>query len=98
MTTARELKQRKQTTLPPRSRKRDWRLNTRLIDARERDVALSLRDVAAVVGIAVSHLHKIERGVSTPGVDTAIKLARFYETTVEELFGYLIENGRSDDE
>lgn len=48
---------------------------------------LSLREVAAEIGIAFSYLRSVERGESEPGVSVAIRLARFYETTVEELFG-----------
>ena len=55
---------------------------------RERDrYGLSLREVASEIGIAFSYLRTIERGEAEPGVSVAIRLARFYETTVEDLFG-----------
>lgn len=54
----------------------------------ERDrYGLSLREVASEIGIAFSYLRTIERDEAEPGVSVAIRLARFYETSVEGLFG-----------
>lgn len=49
---------------------------------------LSLREVGTGVDAAPSTIQRIERGDTTKcSVDLALRLARFYETTVEELFG-----------
>jgi DNA-binding XRE family transcriptional regulator len=49
---------------------------------------LSLREVGEAVGVAFSNINRIERGETTKcSVDLAIRLARFYETTVEDVFG-----------
>jgi DNA-binding XRE family transcriptional regulator len=49
---------------------------------------LSLREVGTAVDAAPSTIQRIERGDTTKcSVDLALRLARFYETTVEEVFG-----------
>lgn len=48
---------------------------------------LTMRDVSNAVGICHTFVHQIEVGMSEPGVAIAIRLAKFYGTTVEELFG-----------
>jgi putative transcriptional regulator len=59
---------------------------TRVLLVRE-EFGLSLRAVARETGISPAEVSRIERGLSEPGVHIAMKLAKFYETTVEQLFG-----------
>lgn len=59
---------------------------TRLLQVRQ-EYGFSLRDVAQAVGISAATASRLERGVVETKVQTALKLARFYETTVEQLFG-----------
>ena len=51
------------------------------------EFGLSLNDVAVAVGLSKGGLSQIECGLHEPKVRTALTLARFYETTIEELFG-----------
>lgn len=53
---------------------------------------LSLAAVAQEIGITKSSLSRIELAWSNASVITAIRLARFYETTVEDLFGPLADD------
>ena len=50
------------------------------------DAGLGLREAANFIGISPATLSRIETS-RDPDVHTAIKVARFYETTVEELWG-----------
>jgi len=47
---------------------------------------LQVQAVALVCGLDQSYLSLLERGKRTPSLAVARKLAKFYETTVEELF------------
>lgn len=53
---------------------------------------LSLAAVANEIGISGSALSQIEVGRRNASVITALRLARFYETTVEDLFGPLADD------
>ena len=48
---------------------------------------LSLEAVEKLTGIIISQLSKFERGAHNPSVITAIKLAKFYRTSVESIWG-----------
>jgi len=50
----------------------------------ERD--LSQEDLARVVGVSRQTINSIEKERYTPSLPLAIALARFFETTVEEVF------------
>ena len=50
-------------------------------------LALSQREVAANLGISQNALHYYETGRSEPGIDTLIKLADFYNVSLDELVG-----------
>ena len=65
--------------------------NLKLIQARER-YGLSQPTVASAVGVSTSSLIYYEKGFSAPSVRIAIKLARFFETSVEDLFGSLVDD------
>lgn len=47
---------------------------------------LSVSEVAQEIGISESHYYKIESGLRNPKFTLAGKLARFFETNVDELF------------
>ena len=47
---------------------------------------LQLQAVAAIIDIDYSFLSMLENGKRKPSFDVARKLAKFYETTIEELF------------
>jgi putative transcriptional regulator len=57
---------------------------------------LSLREVGEALEIGYANLHAIETGKTAPRVTTALRLARFYETTVEDLFGWLLDEQEDD--
>lgn len=53
---------------------------------RREQLNLTQKDVAKAVGIAESAYQRYERGVVTPSVTVAIKIARALNTTVESLY------------
>jgi putative transcriptional regulator len=57
-------------------------------DIRERRQArgLSQADLAAALGVSRQSINSIETGRYIPSLPLAIGLARFFETTVEEIF------------
>jgi transcriptional regulator with XRE-family HTH domain len=48
---------------------------------------LTLETLAKRTGLTKSYLSKVERGISMPSIDTALKLAEAFEVGVGELFG-----------
>ena len=62
-----------------------------LLRKKREEFNLSLRDVERVLGLSGGQLYRWEAGQAQPGVFYALLLARFYETTVEELFGHLLD-------
>ena len=58
------------------------------------DAGLGLREVASHAGVIPSVLSRVENG-KAPSISTALRLARFYETTVELLFGHHIKQEAS---
>lgn len=59
--------------------------DTKLVRLRQR-YRLTIQEVATEVGCTKSHLWGVEQGKSEPGVQLALRIANFYETTVEALF------------
>lgn len=49
------------------------------------DLGLSLKDAAALTGIAAPNLHSIESGRNAPRLDTLTRIADAYRTTVAKL-------------
>lgn len=49
-------------------------------------------DVAKALGVSQQRYQVWEVGKVLPSLENSLMLARFYETTVEELFGYLLED------
>lgn len=62
-----------------------------LIRDKKKVSKLNQADIASKIGISNSALSLIVNGKSVPTLPVAIKLARFLETTVEELWGDLVE-------
>jgi putative transcriptional regulator len=57
-------------------------------DVRERRTAagLSQGDLATVMSVSRQTINSIEKGRYTPSLPLALALARYFETTVEEMF------------
>lgn len=47
---------------------------------------LRQQDVASIIGITTSYYGMIERGVRTPQLEIAYRLADFFDTSIEEIF------------
>jgi putative transcriptional regulator len=56
------------------------------IRARRAGRALSQSDLAGAVGVSRQTINSIEKGRYLPSLPLAIALARYFETTVEEMF------------
>ena len=61
---------------------------TRVHQLREQ-ANLGLRETAKFAEVSAATLSRVESG-KAPDIRTALRLARFYETTVEDLFGTFI--------
>ena len=48
---------------------------------------LLIDEAAILLGISKTYLVKIENGEKDPTLELALKIAKFYKTTVDELFG-----------
>jgi putative transcriptional regulator len=57
-------------------------------DVRERRTAagLSQADLASAMSVSRQTINSIEKGRYTPSLPLALALARYFETTVEEMF------------
>jgi putative transcriptional regulator len=57
-------------------------------DVKQRRAAreLSLGELATAVGVSRQTINSIEKGRYTPSLPLALALARYFETTVEEMF------------
>jgi putative transcriptional regulator len=57
-------------------------------DVKERrsERGLSQGDLAAAMGVSRQTINSIEKGRYTPSLSLALALARYFETTVEEMF------------
>lgn len=60
-----------------------------------RRLGLTLKQVAPKVGVSLGTISQMELGDHCPSIQTALRLARFYGMTVEELFGHLIPTERT---
>lgn len=58
---------------------------TRLAILRE-DANLTMRELAAFAGVGPATVLRVETG-KAPDIRTALRLAQFFETSVEDLFG-----------
>lgn len=52
---------------------------------------MSQEDLANVIGVTRQSIHSIEKGKFVPSTLLALKLARFFGKTVEEIF-YIVED------
>ena len=48
---------------------------------------MTLEDLARDSGLTRSYLSKVERGISTPSIESALNIAKALGVTVERLFG-----------
>jgi putative transcriptional regulator len=57
-------------------------------DVKERrtEAGLSQADLATVMSVSRQTINSIEKGRYTPSLPLALALARYFETTVEEMF------------
>ena len=62
-------------SIPPRNR----------LAALRMDSGLTVRDMATYSGVSPATISRVEAG-KPPDIRTALKLARFFETSVEDLF------------
>lgn len=53
---------------------------------------MSQEDLANAVGVTRQSIHSIEKGKFVPSTFLALKLAKFFNKSVEDIF-YIIENG-----
>lgn len=58
----------------------------RKIKGYREDCGLLIEEATTLLGISKSYLVKIESGAKDPTLELALKIAKFYKTTVEELF------------
>jgi len=56
------------------------------LQAKREELGLSRKAVARAVGISQMAYYRYEKGVRTPAVLTAIKIAEVLKSTVEQLF------------
>ena len=47
---------------------------------------LRAEDVARMLGISKSMVYEIERGTRRPGIDTALKISKFFGLSLEEVY------------
>jgi putative transcriptional regulator len=60
-----------------------------------RRLGLTLKQVAPRVGVSIGTVSQMELGDHCPSIHTALRLARFYGMTVEDLFGHLVPDERT---
>lgn len=58
---------------------------------------LTLREVAAETGVSNPCLSQLERGYSMPNVATLARLAAFYDVTLDDLAGHLVDAAKTGD-
>ena len=63
-----------------------WAARLRMLRAHD---AIDSKTVCECTGISAASLSRAESGIGTPSLQTALRLACFYEMTVEALFGDL---------
>ncbi len=64
--------------MPVHNRLKDFRSN----------IGLNQQEMGERVGVSRQTISLIERGDYSPSITLALKIARFFETTVEEIFIY----------
>jgi transcriptional regulator with XRE-family HTH domain len=53
---------------------------------------LTVRDIAEIFGIARSHAENILNHRKQPSLELALRLARYFEVTVDDLFGWMYDD------
>ena len=69
-----------------RTRKEKY-LRKQKMRAYRENCGLLIDEAATLLGISKRYLVKIENGEKDPTLKLALKIAKFYKTTVDELFG-----------
>ena len=57
---------------------------------------LTQEQLAEVMGVSTGAVHKWEAAMSVPELDMILKLADFFDTSVDVLLGYIIRNNSLD--
>lgn len=55
---------------------------------------LSATQVATETGMSNTYLNQLENALSMPSVEKLARLAAFYETTLDELCGHMVEQAK----
>ena len=53
---------------------------------------LTVRDVSQIFGISKSHAAEILSHKKVPSLEVAFRLARYFEVTVDDLFGWMLDD------
>lgn len=53
---------------------------------------ISVRDFAAIFGISKSHAEELLNHKKLPSLELAIRIARYWEVTVDDLFGWRVDD------
>lgn len=61
-------------------------LNVHALEIAEKKLGVTLETLAEKTGLTKSYLSKVERGLNTPSIAAALKLAKALNVQVEELF------------
>lgn len=61
-------------------------LNVHALEIAEKKLGVTLETLADKTGLTKSYLSKVERGLNTPSIAAALKLAKALNVQVEELF------------
>lgn len=80
-TTAKELEEYVEKT------RNEKHLRKQKLKAYRENCGLLIDEAATLLGISKTYLVKIENGEKDPTLELALKIAKFYKTTVDELFG-----------
>lgn len=96
MKTAKQLAAELPEKRPARAGTGDIELGDNLRKARERH-GLTSQDVADALGFTRTLLFNIETGKAPPSLGKLVLLAAFYEVTLDDLAGHLVEAAKNGD-
>lgn len=58
---------------------------------------LALRAVGAETGVAYGYISQLEKGYIMPGLKVLVRLAAFYDVTLDDLAGHLVDAAKNGD-
>ena len=61
-----------------------------------KNIGLTQEQLAEAMGVSVGAVHKWEAGLSTPEITLIVKLAAFFDTSVDVLLGYEMKDNRQE--